>query len=126
LEPDLIPSGFSALVMRIDLAEADATTDRCFEALADDSRRHVLSTLCRAETPLSLSELAVDLVNTGNTPAGPGVEDDPVRSRKVELYHRHVPKLAEAGFVEFDADRRTVTLAAEFEGADDPSELLAA
>lgn len=112
--------------MKIDLAETGASTDRCLEALADDSRRHVLSALCRAESPLSLSELAIDLANAETGPAGPGAEDDPVRSRKVELYHRHVPKLADAGLVEFDAERRTVTLATEFEGADDPSELLAA
>ena len=112
--------------MKIDLAETSATTDRCFEALADDSRRHVLSALCRAETPLSLSELAIDLVNAETGPANPTSEDDPVRNRKIELYHRHVPKLADAGLVEFDADRRMVRLANEFEDAEDPSELLAA
>lgn len=113
-------------MMKIDLATADATPDRCLEALADESRRHVLSSLCEADGPVSLTELAVDLADAERDPATVAADEDPVRRREIELYHRHVPKLDEAGLVDFDVDRRTVTLAAEYDDADDASELLAA
>lgn len=112
--------------MKIDLATAGATPDRHLEALADESRRHVLASLCEADGPVTLTELAVDLADAEREPATVAADEDPVRRREIALYHRHAPKLDEAGLVEFDAARRTVTLAAEFDDADEASELLAA
>ena len=110
--------------MRVELDQTGAAADRCFEALADERRRRVLAALCEADAPMSLTELAVELTQAETGPrgdAGPDPED-----RKVQLYHRHVPKLVDAGLVEFDRDRRTVALAPGFDGVEDTSELLAA
>lgn len=112
--------------MEIDLSETGAAEERCFEALANESRRTVLSALCEADTPLSLSELAVELAQADSGPTEIGGNSDPVERYEIELYHRHAPKLADIGLVDFDQDRRMVSLTAEFDDADDTTELLVA
>ena len=112
--------------MEIDLSETGAAEERCFEALANESRRTILSALCEAGTPLSLAELAVELAQTDAGPTEIGGDSDPIKRYEIELYHRHVPKLADTGLVEFDQDRRVVSLTAEFDGADNATELLVA
>jgi DNA-binding transcriptional ArsR family regulator len=110
--------------MRIELDQTGTAADRCFEALADERRRRIIAALCEAEASLSLTGLAVELTRAETDPkGGPGPD---VEDRKVQLYHRHIPKLADAGLVEFDRDRRRVALAPGFEGIEDTSELLAA
>jgi predicted transcriptional regulator len=110
--------------MRIELDQMGTAADRCYEALADEQRRRVLAALCEAEAPLSLTELAAELTRSETDPQG-GVGPD-LENRTVQLYHRHIPKLVDAGLVEFDRDRRRVALAPDFEAAEDTSELLAA
>ena len=112
--------------MEIDLSETGAAEERCFEALADESRRTVLTALCEAGTALSLSELAVELSQADSGPTEIGGDGDPVERYEIELYHRHVPKLADTGLVDFDRERRTVSLTAEFGDAGDATELLVA
>ncbi|QLD87845.1 hypothetical protein HWV07_01840 [Natronomonas salina] len=111
--------------MEIDLSETDAAEERCYEALADEDRRTVLSALCESGTALSLSELAIELAQAepGPTEIGGG---DAVERHEIELYHRHLPKLDDIGLVDFDQDRRLVSLTAEFDDADDATELLVA
>lgn len=112
--------------MEIDLANTGAADERCYEALADESRRRVLSALCESETRMSVTELAVELVDAPSGVPELDVDRSGVDELKIELYHCHLPKLADSGLVDFDVDRRTVDLAAEYDGADDTSELLAA
>lgn len=111
--------------MEIDLSETGAAEERCYEALADEDRRTVLSTLCESGTALSLSELAVELAQeeSGPTEIGGG---DAVERHEIELYHRHLPKLDDVGLVDFDQERRLVSLTAEFDDAGDAAELLVA
>ena len=112
--------------MEIDLSNTGAADELCYEALAHENRRYVLTALCESETPLSLTELAVELVDERSDVVEVGVDRTAVERQKIELYHRHLPKLDDSGLVDFDVDRRLVRLAAEFDGADDTSELLAA
>ncbi|WP_340100320.1 DUF7344 domain-containing protein [Salinibaculum salinum] len=35
-------------------------------------------------------------------------EDDEIELTQVELYHVHLPKLADAGYIEWDADTHTI------------------
>jgi hypothetical protein len=76
--------------------------------LNDRRRRYVLYAL--AEDPeWTLQELATRLVAWEE-----GVEDDDVgpncrERRYISLYHTHVPKLADEGVVEFDADAERIT-----------------
>ena len=78
--------------------------DELFEALTNRRRRLVLALLRGTDEPTSLSEVAAELAADEEC-------DGPAERVEITLYHRHVPKLAEAGLVAFDADRRTLTLA---------------
>ncbi|MFC4541961.1 helix-turn-helix domain-containing protein [Halosolutus amylolyticus] len=91
-------------------------TDASFDALADPRRRAVLRALEGTERPVSLDELAdrVSLAERSD-------ERDPIaewgdallgsqRRVLISLRHVHVPKLADVGAVDFDADANTVAM----------------
>lgn len=81
--------------------------DELFEALTDRHRRRVLDVLRTAGQPLTLTALAEELALRTEDEAS----DDRTERLRVSLYHRHLPKLADTGLVEFDVDRKTVALA---------------
>lgn len=76
--------------------------------LADQVRLDVLERLQDADVPLSLADLAVEL-------ARQEVDDESdswtrAECYRIQLYHIHVPSLEEAGLVEFDPRRGTVSI----------------
>lgn len=97
--------------------------DRLFEALAHDRRQRVLDVLDDAETTLSLSDLARGVARRENA-RQPGVDGETVRRVRLSLYHWHVPKLADVGLVDYDADRKTVRLETATDRPDDRADLL--
>jgi predicted transcriptional regulator len=66
-----------------------ATPDRVLKALAHSDRRAVLNELATADGETLTAETLAARVEA--------IPD-------VELYHRHLPKLADAGLVVFDSD----------------------
>lgn len=70
--------------------------DALFEALADERRRYVLAYLDAGEEDVATVPDLVDHV------ADEASVDDRERV-SVALHHAHLPKLADAGLVEFDA-----------------------
>lgn len=104
-------------------ATAEAERSRYADALSHTVRRRVVRVLEETGTTLSLTELAVELPDESGT-ADP--ESDRVRRRKLQLYHRHLPKLSAVGLVKYDADRRTAAIAEGFARGDVPESVLAA
>lgn len=80
------------------------------DGLSNARRRGVLAVLREAAAPLALADLAADLVEREDRPAAGPPDYDAIQRRYVMLYHTHVPRLVDAGLVEFDADRRVVSL----------------
>lgn len=76
----------------------------------DTQRRRILRCLARADQGLHLADLARDVAKLEMGVPGGGASD--VESVYVRLYHRHVPRLQEAGLVSFDADSKTATVTA--------------
>jgi len=76
--------------------------DTTFALLSDTRRRYVLYDLSRTNGATSLSELAERVValETGESPTV--VSDERRREVELSLAHVHLPKLADAGVVEFD------------------------
>lgn len=94
-------SGFDPAVLSSPLVVSDEATDRSldrlFDALSHPHRRRVL-VLISEYNSLDDQFSFGDLVT----------EDDDPESLKTELYHVHLPKLADAGYIEWDRDDRTI------------------
>lgn len=106
-----------------DGAETDETGEtESFGALADPHRRAVLRYLATNESPVSIADLADYL-----TVEFEGDDRDPNHSSsriaewgdallgtrrrvQISLRHVHIPKLADAGAVDFDIDANTVSI----------------
>lgn len=90
-------------------AELDADRSELVAVLAGQLRRDVVERLQETDVPLSLADLAVELARAdGETAADRWTRAE---CYWIKLYHNHVPALEEAGLVEYDRDRRTVSLA---------------
>lgn len=83
--------------------------DGVVDALADARRRAVLRTLFDEESA-SLREVARGVARREHDglPAEGAVD-----RLKIALHHRHLPKLADVGLVEYERGSRTVALTAE-------------
>lgn len=95
--------------MEVDLSEAEGGQRSQLSALlADQVRLDVLRNLEEAGVPLSLPDLAVELAREEVDVEG----DQWVRAEcyRIRLCHIYVPSLEEAGLVEYDQRRGTVSL----------------
>lgn len=82
--------------------------DRVFEALSEDPRRQLLVTLLDAgpDESVPLPESAVN----------PNVPKNP-ETLRIELYHSHLPALADQGFVEWERKPFVASRGPRFEEA---------
>lgn len=76
--------------------------DVLYGALAHHRRRAALSCLADREEPVDVPELAEAVVEAEGEGSRHDGSTGTVRSVHLSLYHCHLPKLAEAGLVEFD------------------------
>ena len=81
--------------------------DVVFEALAHPYRRRILL-LVAERNPRDENEVKVAVEDLAT-------EDDDLELLTVELYHTHLPKLAEAGYVEWDEEGHTIRRGPNFE-----------
>ena len=91
--------------------EETLTRDVIFDVLSRARRRQVLQ-LLSSEGPMELTELAERVAAVENDTT---VEDLTKQQRKrvyVSLYQTHIPKMEEAGLVEYDSDTKVVSLEA--------------
>jgi DNA-binding transcriptional ArsR family regulator len=87
--------------------------DRVFDILSSPRRRYVLYHLREHEGPVELTDLAEELAAWENDTT---VDELSPQARKrvyVSLYQTHVPKLEEAGLIEYDSDSGELWLADE-------------
>jgi hypothetical protein len=82
-----------------------ASLDRMFDTLAHPYRRRILL-LVSERNPRGEDEFSVEAVAT---------EDDDRELLAVELYHTHLPKLAEAGYVDWDEEGHTIRRGPNFD-----------
>jgi hypothetical protein len=88
--------------------DIDLDLGELFDVLSSPRRRYVLATLQHCAEPTTLDELAADVsaweleCDPSDVPQG---RDEPIR---VSLYHAHVPKMVDAGLLEYRGDRTTV------------------
>lgn len=78
-----------------------------YEAIADEDRRHIISTLLDSELLATVDELT-DAIGAATTDS---------ESLRLKLYHQHLPKLEDAGLIEYDWRSGDVVL------SEDPEQL---
>lgn len=89
--------------------------DTCFEIFAYERRRYVLRCLEMYETPIALADLADEvarLEHDADTLAE--VPREEVKRIYMTLYHAHIPKLEDVGFVAYDQESDMVRLVRRF------------
>lgn len=82
-----------------------------FDALSHPRRLRAVRILDRADTALALKDLAVEIVRSKRTETAAEVDKEQAERVHVSLHHRHVPRLSDAGLVEYDATDDRVALA---------------
>lgn len=86
------------------------TQDEAYDLLSNSRRRFVISHLRKRGRPIQLDELAAEVAAWENDLPADELTDQHRKRAYVSLYQTHIPKLEEAGIVEFDSDEGTVTL----------------
>lgn len=75
-----------------------ASLDRMFDVLSHPYRRRLLTVLAEAD-PRADEELS---------PGELHAEGEDLKHVRIELFHHHLPKLAEAGYIHWDRETNTV------------------
>lgn len=101
-------------------AALDIDDDTLYEVLSDSRRRFVLACLDEYATPMALSDIADELAVREHGAPITEIEAEEVKSVYVSLYHVHVPKMEDAGLIEYSQEQDAVVLT---ESADELPEL---
>lgn len=85
------------------------STDTVFDVLAHEHRRIALNHLTQTEEPVPVDALVDTVTDETNH-----LEDaESTRERiAVIFHHSHLPKMANAGFIEYDENQKKVTVTA--------------
>ncbi|WP_049920216.1 DUF7344 domain-containing protein [Halobiforma nitratireducens] len=84
--------------------------DVIFELLKNRRRREVLAYLLEAEETVTLGELAEQIAAWENDTEVNALSSDQRKRVYVALYQTHLPKMDDAGIVEYDQDRGLISL----------------
>jgi DNA-binding transcriptional ArsR family regulator len=81
--------------------------DSCLELVADRRRRNLIHQLRQNGNEQTTIDTLVDRLNRGERAAG---KDRPPNREglAIQVYHTHLPKLADHGVIEYDPERGTV------------------
>jgi hypothetical protein len=90
--------------------QCDLPSDVVFEILKNQRRRLVLQYLRETEGPARLGTLAEHIAAFENGVAPTGLNAQQRKRVYIGLYQCHLPKMADAGVVEFDQDRGIVEM----------------
>lgn len=90
---------------------ASSDPDALLGVLSNSRRRFVVACLEEHATPMALADLADELATREHDAPLDRVPEDDVVAIYMSLYHVHVPKLSDAGLVEYSQERDAVALA---------------
>jgi hypothetical protein len=85
-----------------------ASLDRIFDLLSDEQRRYALYYLDRQDDPVPVDELADVVAEWQDDPPQTDARLDRYEKIEMRLHHQHLPKAAEAEFIEYDRERGVV------------------
>ena len=90
--------------------EQRLSKDVIFELLKNRRRREVLAYLLEAEETVTLGELAEQIAAWENDTEVSALSSDQRKRVYVALYQTHLPKMDDAGIIEYDQDRGLISL----------------
>ncbi|ELY62730.1 DUF7344 domain-containing protein [Natronococcus jeotgali] len=79
--------------------------DEAFRALSNATRRRGLEVLHECDSPIDLDAL----------PDKSGIYEEPSESFEIVLYHNHLPRLDDTGFIDWDREQGTVVKGPRFD-----------
>lgn len=91
--------------------------DAIFGALADQRRRLSFQYLLNTDTSTTVTELATELEAGESQSPTTGPVSDRKTTIKTSLVHVHLPKMHEAGLIEYDDPKRTIMTGTHSEAA---------
>jgi len=86
--------------------------------LADERRREILAVLQQRETPLERRALAEEVAAAEQDATPATVSEQAVDRVLLTLHHTHLPKLENAGCLQYDEQQNLITLEGEDENSD--------
>jgi hypothetical protein len=91
------------------ISEGDTGSVDAYDLLNHPLRHRVLLELPNHDNPVQLLALA-DGIRSSEIPGGETRHDDTADSDavRIELHHSHLPKLAAAGWIEYDSENKTI------------------
>lgn len=93
--------------------ESDLSQDVVFDILSNPRRRYVLYYLRTRDEPVRLTKLAEEVAAWENNTNRSDITEQERKRVYVSLYQTHVPRLAEAGLIDYDKDSGQIALAEE-------------
>lgn len=106
-----------------DCAES-LTTDQAFDLLGDGTRRRALAALQATDGAISLDELAEATASRAEDVTPGELSADRWERTAASLHHCHLPKLADAGVVDYDIVENQVEPTDEVEALEPYFELI--
>ncbi|PSQ36975.1 hypothetical protein BRD08_03755, partial [Halobacteriales archaeon SW_10_66_29] len=92
------------------ISEGDTGSVDAYDLLNHPLRHRVLLELPNHDNPVRLPVLA-DGIRSSEIPGGGATRHDDTADSdavEIELHHSHLPKLAAAGWIEYDSETRTI------------------
>jgi len=102
-----------------DSNQSALSQDEAYDLLSSARRRYVISHLRSREGPVVLSDLSERLAAWENDIPVDELSDKQIKRIYVSLYQTHLPKLEDAGLIEYDKERSTLELRSEAEDLDE-------
>lgn len=84
--------------------------NRIFDLLSKERRRYALYYLERQDGPVSVDELAEQVIEWETDPAAVSLPEERFERVEIELHHNHLPKASEAEYVEYDPESEEVEI----------------
>lgn len=90
---------------------ATETHQAADHAVREKRRRETLGILREASEPMAIADIAQDLFLDGRASPESDADFEGIERRYIQLYHVDVPKMVQAGLVEYDQERKVVSVA---------------
>lgn len=88
--------------------------DEVLDLCRDEHRRILLAVLSEREQ-VSIEQLTADIVQHNHHATVAEISDDMESRIRTSLHHKHLPRLADAGLLEYDRDAKRVQRTDEFD-----------